>query len=326
MNRFSCDAALDPVLAAPPVFAKILEPGPGQAIALGPVTLNMTAFGLAAHAVEALVTLVVAIALARLVPVLERFVITRAKRARERNADESVHELTQRIETLTRVTGSVARTLIWSLTLIVVLGTIGISVAPLLAGAGIAGVAVGFGAQSIVKDFFSGFFFLFEDQFGVGDTISVAGVTGTVERMTLRITMLRDANGTAFFVPNSIITTVANRTLGWVGVNLDAPFSVAVPEGTVQSTLKAAKARVDALPALKDGVLLAPIAVEGPVDLAAGAVTYRLAGRAHSHRAPELRRNLIAALQAELVAHGLVYEAGTIVVRRPTPGDSEKAR
>lgn len=215
------------------------------------------------------------------------------------------------------MTGSVARTLIWSLTLIVVLGTIGISVGPLIAGAGIAGVAVGFGAQSIVKDFFSGFFFLFEDQFGVGDTISVAGVTGTVERMTLRITMLRDANGTAYFVPNSTITTVANRTLGWVGVMLDAPFSFSVPGEMVHAALDAVKKRVDGDPGLTGDVLLAPIEVEGPVDLAAGAITYRLIGRARSHRAPELRRRLIGALQAELAAHSLFYEGGTIVVRPP---------
>lgn len=312
MNLYRCDVALEP-------SDLLLEPMPSQAVSLGPLTLNPNLYRLAVHAFAAIVTLGVAVVLTRFVPVLERFVIARAKRARQGKVDEAVQELSQRIETLTRVTGSVARTLIWSLTLIVVLGTMGISVAPLLAGAGIAGVAVGFGAQSIVKDFFSGFFFLFEDQFGVGDTISVAGVTGTVERMTLRITMLRDTNGTAYFVPNSTITTVANRTLGWVGVMVDAPFSFSVPEEMVQAALEAAKKRVDGDPVLTGDVLLAPVEVEGPVDLAAGAITYRLTGRARSHRAPELRRRLIGALQAELAAHGLVYEGSTIVVRPPAP-------
>jgi small conductance mechanosensitive channel len=273
--------------------------------------MSRTLYEIVTHAAAAAITLLVAIVLVRLVPVLERFVIQRAKRARGRHAAESGIDLGQRIETLTRVTGSVARAVIWSVTLMALLGTVGISVAPLLAGAGIAGVAVGFGAQSIVKDFFAGFFILLEDQFGVGDTVAIAGMAGTVERMTLRITVLRDSHGIAYFIPNSSIGAVANKTIGGARVMLDTAFSTKVPEETAKAALDAAAKRIDGLSSLKDA-LMEPVHVDGPIDLTGGTVTYQLVGRVHADRAAELRRSLISALQAELPAHGLDYEGATI--------------
>ncbi len=99
-----------------------------------------------------------------------------------------------------------------------ILGAFGINLAPLLASAGVAGVAIGLAAQNIVKDMFNGFLILVEGQFTVGDTVRIAGLSGTVEAMTLRKTTVRDGDGTLYIVPNSQITTVAN---------LSADFSVA---------------------------------------------------------------------------------------------------
>ena len=90
-----------------------------------------------------------------------------------------------------------------------------VPIAPLLAGVGVAGLAISFGAQSLVKDVISGFFILMENQFAVGDVIEVQGVSGVVERMTLRVVMLRDANGVLHIVPNGGITVVSNKTRGW---------------------------------------------------------------------------------------------------------------
>ena len=90
-----------------------------------------------------------------------------------------------------------------------------VPIAPLLAGVGVAGLAISFGAQSLVKDIISGFFILMENQFAVGDVITVDGVSGLVERMTLRVVMLRDLNGVLHIVPNGSITRVSNRTRGW---------------------------------------------------------------------------------------------------------------
>jgi small-conductance mechanosensitive channel len=290
-------------------------------ITLGPLTTHRTLFELVSSVFVAVGTMALAFALLRLVPVLERFVILRARRNASMHDGENAADLSQRIETLTRVTGSVARTVIWSVTIIVVLGTLGLSVTPILAGAGIAGVAVGFGAQSIIRDFLAGFFILLEDQFGVGDTITIGAVTGLVERLTLRITVLRDLSGTAHFIPNSSITTVANRTLGWVRVMVDLSFSVTVPDESARAALSATAKRIDHLPAL-EGALLAPTEVEGPLDLAGGAVTYRLVGKAHADRTAQVRQQLIRGLRAELAGHQLVYSGSIIVAESPKPASA----
>lgn len=107
------------------------------------------------------------------------------------------------------------------------LSAIGFNLAPLLASAGIAGVAIGLAAQNIVKDMFNGFLILIEGQYSVGDTVCVAGVTGVVEALTLRRTTVRDANGTLYVIPNSQITTAANFNAGFTitTVNVHVDFS-----------------------------------------------------------------------------------------------------
>ncbi|MGA2888737.1 MAG: mechanosensitive ion channel family protein [Terracidiphilus sp.] len=107
------------------------------------------------------------------------------------------------------------------------LDAIGVNLAPLLASAGVAGVAIGLAAQNIVRDMLNGVLLLVEDQFNVGDTVRVAGVAGTVEAMTLRKTTVRDADGTLYVIPNSQITTVANLSVGYsvATVNVSVDFS-----------------------------------------------------------------------------------------------------
>ncbi len=92
---------------------------------------------------------------------------------------------------------------------------IGLDITPLLAGAGVAGLAIGFGAQSLIKDVIAGFFILMEDQFHVGDVIQAAGVSGQVERMSLRTTIVRDLQGTVHFIPNGEIKVASNLTKEW---------------------------------------------------------------------------------------------------------------
>lgn len=102
-----------------------------------------------------------------------------------------------------------------------VLDALGLQLAPLLASAGVVGIAIGFGAQSLVKDFFSGFFLLAEDQLGVGDSVDVGEASGTVEAVSLRRTRLRDVNGTVWHVPNGEIKRVANRSQYWSRAVID---------------------------------------------------------------------------------------------------------
>ena len=125
-----------------------------------------------------------------------------------RTADVEV----RRIETLARVLRNLAGIIIVLVAGTLVLGELGISVAPILATAGVAGLAIGFGAQSLVKDFFGGFFLLLDDQVRHGDVVEIAGIGGLVEEVTLRYVRLRDLDGHVHFVPNGEIKTVTNRT------------------------------------------------------------------------------------------------------------------
>jgi moderate conductance mechanosensitive channel len=127
----------------------------------------------------------------------------------------------QRTRTLLSLLRSVGLVLIAVMTVFMVLGAVGVQLAPLLAGAGVVGLAVSFGAQSLVKDVISGLFTLFENQFGVGDVIRIEGVSGTVEKMTLRVVVLRDVHGVVHIVPNGQITKVSNLTRSWARAVLD---------------------------------------------------------------------------------------------------------
>ncbi|MBI1754471.1 MAG: mechanosensitive ion channel family protein [Acidobacteria bacterium] len=137
-------------------------------------------------------------------------VVTRAvRRAVDDGNEEVTSDAERRAETLGAVLTNAARVLVVAFFLLMTLQEFGVNIGPLVAGAGIAGVAVGFGAQSLVKDVISGFFLLMENQFGVGDIINIDDKhTGAVERMTLRITQLRDSEGRAHYVPNGSIIRV----------------------------------------------------------------------------------------------------------------------
>lgn len=133
----------------------------------------------------------------------------------------TVERSKQRSETLSSVLKSVASVFIWGVAVLMIVGELGLNLAPLIAGAGIAGIAFGFGAQSLVKDVLSGFFMLLEDQFGVGDVVDVGEASGAVEKVTLRTTTVRDISGTLWHVPNGQILRVGNKSQLWARALLD---------------------------------------------------------------------------------------------------------
>lgn len=120
-----------------------------------------------------------------------------------------------RANSISQVVASSISVIIWVVALLLVLGELDIDLAPLIAGAGIAGVALGFGAQSIVKDCLTGLFMLIEDQFGIGDVVDLGEASGTVERISLRATVLRGLDGTVWHVPNGEVVRVGNRSQLW---------------------------------------------------------------------------------------------------------------
>ena len=120
--------------------------------------------------------------------------------------------LEARAASISGVVGGTAGVIIWVIALITVLGELGIDLGPLIAGAGIAGIALGFGAQSIVKDFLAGLFVLIEDQYGIGDSVDLGEASGTVQQISLRTTVLRAQDGTVWHVPNGEVMRVGNKS------------------------------------------------------------------------------------------------------------------
>ena len=144
----------------------------------------------------------------------------------------------QQIQTISTVLDSVATFAIIFTAMLMVLSILEMHIEPLLASAGIAGLAIGFGAQTLVKDFINGFFVLLEDQYNIGETIRIAGVKGVVEDMTLRRTVLRDDDGTIHIVPNSQIQIVSNMTRDWAQLALRVAVAYSEPSDKVISLLK----------------------------------------------------------------------------------------
>ncbi len=127
----------------------------------------------------------------------------------------------QRVNTLSQLLTSVVKFTVLSIAFMTILGVFEINLAPLLAGAGIVGVAVGFGAQNLMRDFINGFFILFENQFNVNDVIEISNVRGKVEKLTLRTTFIRDLEGKLHIIPNGEIKTVTNLTKQWAQAIVD---------------------------------------------------------------------------------------------------------
>lgn len=163
------------------------------------------------HGVEIAITVALALLISR--------ILTRSvRRWTETLAQKSTFAAAARAHTLGGVAASTIRIVVWTFAALFVVGEMGLNLGPLIAGASVIGVALGFGAQTLVKDFLAGFFILAEDQFGVGDVVALGGesasTVGVVEEVSLRITRLRDDDGTVWFVPNGEIRKVGNRSRG----------------------------------------------------------------------------------------------------------------
>ena len=232
-----------------------------------------------------------------------------------------------RAKTLAQVLRSVTTGLIWSIAAITILGELGINLGPLIASAGIAGIALGFGAQNLVKDFLSGFFMLVEDQYGVGDIVDLGEASGTIEEVSLRVTRLRDVNGTVWHVPNGAITRVGNKSQQWARALLD----VHVAYGTnVEKAERLIKETADELwhdPQWSDMILEEP-EVWGVEQLALDAIHIRLVVKTKPSQqfavTRELRRRILRVFEENDIE---VPNGQRLMIRddREDPEDAEDA-
>jgi small-conductance mechanosensitive channel len=231
----------------------------------------------------------------------------------------------QRADTTAAVLRSTVAVVIWTVAVITILGDLGVELAPLLAGAGVAGVALGFGAQTVVRDFLAGTFMLLEDQFGVGDVIEVGttgtAVSGAVESVTLRVTRIRDVEGTLWSVPNGEIRRVGNKAQRWARAVLDlalAPDTV-VADATGVIARLASELRAD--PAWHARIPTEP-EVWGVEHLEGDRVVIRLVVRTLPLAQWDVARELRARLKLAFEAAGIELAVAQLITTRagrPTP-------
>jgi len=184
-------------------------------------------------------------------------------------------ELEKRAKTLARIVQTALIGVIMVIGLMMIIRELGLDIGPIIAGAGIIGLAIGFGAQSLVKDVISGFFILMEDQYRVGDVVEVAGIGGLVEQMSLRVTILRDLEGKVHFIPNGSISTATNMTKEWSRAVLDIGVAYKEDPDKVMNVLREVGDEMKKDPAYS-GVILEPLQILGVSDFADSAVIIKV--------------------------------------------------
>lgn len=226
---------------------------------------------------------------------------------RERSVGEEAAR-DKRARTIGGVLRGGARSLVFVVAALMAVRELGLDITPALAAAGGFGVAAGLGSQSLVRDWISGFFIIHDDQYGVGDTVRVAGVAGTIEQLTLRHTELRDGDGSLHFIPNGEIKIVTNLTKSWAAPLIRIPVSAAEDPERVLRVLN------EMVSAFRADAATAALLVDGPTvlgidDVSAGQYTVLIQARTRpENRHPATRALRLAAIR-RLRAEGIALHS-----------------
>jgi len=211
-----------------------------------------------------------------------------------------------RAEAIEAVLKSLVTTVVWIVAVLLMLSEMNINLAPLIAGAGIAGIALGFGAQSVVRDFLGGIFILVEDQYGVGDVIEIGGVTGTVEDISLRTTRVRDIEGTVWHLANGEILKVGNHSQLWSNCVIDVDVAY---ETDVRSAMEVLDRVADDMwqesKANETDAIIADPVVQGIQSLGESAVTLRLVVKTDPLSQWQVQRDLRLRIKEAFDAAGI---------------------
>jgi moderate conductance mechanosensitive channel len=231
----------------------------------------------------------------------------------------------QRAQTLGDVIASSWRAIVLVVAVLLVIGEFGVNLGPLLAGAGIAGLAVAFGSQTLIKDYLSGLFILLEDQFGIGDVITIGTATGTVEDVTLRLTRIRSADGTVWFFPNGDVRQLGNQSMEWSRAIVDVTISY---DNNLAIVLEALREEVETLNEDKrwQDVLLEVPEVQGVQSMGNDGVTIRIVAKTAPRQqwavARELRARVTERMRTDNVrgpGRTVVVSSNTLDAGTPTP-------
>ncbi|WP_433431670.1 mechanosensitive ion channel family protein [Nonomuraea sp. CA-141351] len=276
---------------------------------------------LVASAITIVVIIVLAFVLRNLVHRVITRVVNRAatggsitnrfrKNAAPDGIDALLHERRkQRAETMGSVLKHVASIVILGTAVLTVLDRLTIPIAPLLTSVGILGVAIGFGAQELVKDFIAGMFMLLEDQYGVGDVIDAGAAVGTVEAVTLRVTRLRDVDGRVWYVRNGTITRVGNESQGWSRAYVDVPVPYDTDVTKVRVLLEHVAEEVWADSEFRESKIVEQPQVFGVEQLSDSSLVFRISAKTLPSAQAEVSRELRIRVKAAIDSAGIALVA-----------------
>jgi moderate conductance mechanosensitive channel len=276
------------------------------------------------HGVRILVVLGVAIVFT----LIARMLVRRLERRLSGTPDVTGEIMLRRTATVTHAIVNVCYVVIWSIAILTILDQFGISLAPFIAGAGIAGVALGFGAQSVVRDWLAGLFIVLERQFDVGDTIdahTVAGViAGKVEALTLRATSLRAFDGTLHVIPNGNMQVVSNKTRGWARAIVDVRIHYDEDVESVRSVLDELFDELRETKALGTDLMSGPEML-GVDQLSDYAVIVRVVAETQPGRRANVERGLREAVTSRLAERGIRVPVPPAPTSTPNAGSAPGA-
>ena len=235
------------------------------------VNLEMFAKWLATSGLRVLLIIVGALVAVR----LASFIIRRVEKTFDDDDPSTMNEREKQAATLGKVMRYIVRVTVWGMALLMILKEVGIDIGPILAGVGVAGLAIGFGAQSLVKDVLAGVFVLVENQYHVGDVVRAADVSGLVEKITLRATTLRDLDGRVHVIPNGAIVVATNMTKQYSRYVLDIGVAYKEDVDEVMAVLKDVGDEMAAAPEYSS-IITAPLDVLGVQDFGDSAVVIRV--------------------------------------------------
>jgi small conductance mechanosensitive channel len=223
-----------------------------------------------------------------------------------------------RAEAVQNVLGSIVGTIIWVIAVLIALGEFDIDLAPLIAGAGVAGVALGFGAQTLVRDFLAGMFIVIEDQYGVGDNVDLQDVAGTVEEVSLRSTKVRDVGGLLWTVSNGEIVKAGNATKGWSRSKVDVAVAYDSDVRRAMALVLEVAEEMRADPEWEIDIIEPP-EMWGVEALAVDGVTIRLVVKTRPGRQYVVTRELQLRIKEAFEAEGIEipFPQRTLWVKRP---------
>jgi small-conductance mechanosensitive channel len=224
----------------------------------------------------------------------------------------------QRARALGSILGSAISVIVFGTASLTILGDLGIDLTPLLASTAVLGVALGFGAQNLVRDYLAGILMLVEDHYGVGDVINLGDATGTVEAMSLLTTRLRDVNGVVWHVHNGSIDRVGNESQGWSRAVIDYPVPYSSDLTRIRSLMTQAAASMWSDPSWR-AMLLEEPEVWGAQELSGSEVTMRIVAKTAPLRQWEAARELRSRVKSALDAAGVAWPADPETVAIDAP-------